>query len=346
MKALKTILIIVVALLGIGGIMYAMADSTYRVERSVMIKAPVEVVYAHMSTLSAMDKWSPWNERDPQMKKSMEGTDGTVGAKAMWEGNDEVGKGSQEIVALEPNKKVSLKLAFIEPFESNSNVDFEVTAVGDSTKASWIMHGPNEGIGRVMSMFMNMDKMIGPDFEKGLGYLKDQVVKDHAEAMAKAPAPIEVMSGDRPAGVYVGIKSDPKLPQADLEKFYMESTPKVYEALGKAGVKPAGPLCGLYYDWDMEHKTASLMVCVPVASKTKVDGLETDEIPAGKAYWTTMLGGYSGSFAAHTAVDEKLTSDGMVIAGSVLEEYVVGQGTETDSTKWVTNIVYMVKPKS
>jgi hypothetical protein len=187
--------------------------------------------------------------------------------------------------------------------------------------------------------------MVGPDFEKGLGYLKTQVEKDHAEAMAKAPAAIEVMSGDRPAAMYVGIKSDPKLPHTDLEAFFMSSSTQLFEALGKAGVKPAGPMCGLYYDWDMENKTTSLMVCVPVAEKVKVPGLTSDELPAGKAYWTTMLGGYSGSFAAHTAVDEKLTGDGMVINGAVLEEYVVGQGTETDSTKFVTNIIYMAKPK-
>ncbi|MEO8067453.1 MAG: SRPBCC family protein [Flavobacteriales bacterium] len=345
MKAIKTILIIILALLGIAGIMYAMADSTYRVERSVTIKAPLEVVYEHVGTLAAIDKWSPWNERDPNMKKSMEGTDGTIGAKAMWEGNDDVGKGSQEIVGLEPNKKVSMKLSFVEPFESNSNVDYELTAMGDSTKVTWAMHGANEGMGRVMSMFFNMDKMVGPDFEKGLGYLKAQVEKEHAEAKAKVPAGIEVMSGDRPAAMYVGIKSDPKLPHADLEAFYMTNSKKLYEALGKAGVKPAGPMCGLYYDWDMEHKTTSLMVCVPVAEKVNVPGLDSDEIPAGKAYWNTMLGGYSGSFGAHTAVGEKLTADGMVIADVVLEEYVVGEGTETDSTKFVTNIIYMAKPK-
>ena len=346
MKAIKTILIVVVALLGIGGVMYAMADDTYRMERSIVIHAPVEAVYAHANSLAAMDKWSPWNELDTTMKKSMEGTDGTIGAKAMWEGNSEVGKGSQEIVALEVNKRVGLDLVIEGFMGGKSKVDLELTSLGDSTKALWVMHGDNEGLGRVMSVLFNMDKFVGPHFEKGLGYLKGQVEKAHGEAMANAPAAIEVMSGERPATVYAGIKSDPKLPHADLEKFYMENTPKVYEALGKAGVTPAGPLCGLYYDWDMENKTASLMVCVPVADKTKINGLETDEVSAGKAYWTTMRGGYSGSFAAHTAVDEKLTSDGMVIAGSVLEEYVVGQGTETDSTKWVTNIVYMVKPKS
>ncbi|MFZ1686569.1 MAG: SRPBCC family protein, partial [Flavobacteriales bacterium] len=344
MKAIKTILIIVVALLAICGIMYAMGDSTFRVERSVTIKAPVETVYAHVSTLAAMDKWSPWNEYDPNMKKSMEGTDGAIGAKAKWEGNSDVGTGSQEIVALDPNKKVSLQLNFMEPMESTSNVDLELTTMGDSTKVTWAMHGNNEGIGRVMSMFFNMDKMIGPDFEKGLGYLKKQA-EESAAAMAKAPAKIEVSSGDRPAAMYVGIKSDPKLPIADLEAFYMTNSPKLFEALGKAGVKPAGPMCGLYYDWDMEHNTTSLMICVPVTEKVKVPGLVNDEIAAGKAYWTTMLGGYSGSYAAHTAVDEKLTAEGMEISGAVLEEYVVGQGTETDSTKFVTNIIYMAKPK-
>jgi uncharacterized protein YndB with AHSA1/START domain len=347
MRALKTLLFVVLALVAIGGIFYALGKPSYRVERSVTINAPADVVYQQISSFAAMDKWSPWNEKDPAMKKSIEGTDGTVGAKSLWEGNSAVGKGSQEMVAMEPNKKVSMKVAFVEPFESMSNADVELAADGEGTKASWIMYGNNDGImSRVGSMFFNMDKEVGADFEKGLALLKAQAEKAHAEKpVVKAlPAIGEVTVADRAEGYYVGIKSDPKLPQADAEKFFKENTPKLYEAVGKAGVKPEGPMCGLFYDWDMEHHTTSVMVCLPVGAKSKVPGLASEQVSAGKAYSTVMRGGYANGMAAHNAVQQRVTADNMDM-GLVLEEYAVNQGMEPDSSKWVTNIVYMAKAK-
>ncbi len=136
MRALKTILIIVGAVLGIGAIMYAMGDPDYRVERGVVINAPTTSVFGHVGTLAAMDKWSPWNEKDPNMKKSMEGTDGTVGAKATWEGNSDVGKGSQEIAAIVPGERVALKLAFVEPFASNCDVEVGLAPEGAACYAA------------------------------------------------------------------------------------------------------------------------------------------------------------------------------------------------------------------
>ena len=117
--------------------------------------------------------------------------------------------------------------------------------------------------------------------------------------------------------------------------------------LTASNLKPAGPMCGLYFDWNEEKKTTSMMVCVPVAEGAKVAGLATEKVPAGKAYWLVFNGPYNmDMYAAHNALGAKIAADNMEHAGVVLEEYVVSQGTEPDSTKWVTNIIYSVKPKS
>ena len=347
MRALKTIGIILLALVAIVLAMAAFGKKDFRVERSITINTPASAVYANLSTLAGMDKWGPWKEMEHNMTSTLSGSpDGQVGAISHWKSDES--EGEMELAELVQDKHVTTKLRFISPWAANNEGTYDLVADGENTKATWAMSGQNNFMARVMGVFMDMDKMVGPMFEKGLTNLKALSEKEHAEAMAKAPAEsnVEVMIGDRPTAMYVGIKSDPKMPQAGVGDFFMKNTPKVYEALGKAGVKPAGPLCGIYYDWDTEHGTTSMMVCVPVAEKSTIAGMANESIPEGKAYWTVLRGGDSGQMAAHNAVDSKVTADGMMIGGAVLEEYVVSRGTEADSTKWVTNIIYMVKPKS
>lgn len=347
MRALKTIGIIVLAIVAIVLLMATFGKKDFRVERSTTIAAPISAVYANVSSLAGMDEWGPWKEMEHNMTATLSGSpDGQVGAISHWKSDES--EGEQELAELVTDKYVKTKLRFLKPWAANNEATFDLAPEGDGTKVTWGIQGPCDFMSRLIGVFMSMDKMVGPMFEKGLANLKTQTEKEYAEAAAaKSAAPAhDVATGDRPAAMYMGIKSDKNMPQADLEKFFMTNVPMVFEALGKAGVQPAGPLCGVYYDWNDEAKTTHMMVCVPVAEKKKVAGLEAEDIAAGKAYWTTLNGPQSGAYAAHMAVDQKLHADGMEIGGVVLEEYVVGQGTEPDSSKWVTNIIYMAKPKS
>lgn len=347
MRALKTLLIILLAVLALGLILGLVGPKHTHVERSVTIAAPAGATWPHMSSLRANNTWSPFLEMDPSAKVTYEGEDGAVGSKSMWEGNSQVGKGQQEITAIEAQKHMGLKLNFIEPFESEAASGLDLAAMGDSSKVTWTFDGENNFISRIFCVFMDMDKMLGGEFDKGLTKLKGLAEADAARMAAEASATptFDIQSGDRAAGTYVGIKSAADLSQADIGKFYMDNVPKLYEALGKANVKPAGPLCGLYFDWNEAKKTTSMMVCVAVPEGTKVAGLATEKVPAGKAYWTVLNGPYDGMMAAHTALGARIAADNMAHAGAVLEEYVVGQ-PEKDSTKYVTNIIYTVKPKS
>ena len=281
---------------------------------------------------------------DPDAKYDMAGEDGTVGAKKSWDG-EVVDQGSMTITGLEPEKSIKFDLAFGDFMVSK--VALDLTPAEGGTEVKWSLHGDVPFMGRAMMMLRGMEGKVGKDFETGLTNLKAMCEARQAELdKATAERKVEVMSGDRPAADYVGIKSSDKLPWSEMSKFYMDNTPKVYEALGKAHAKPTGPLCGLYYDWNEKDMTTSMMVCVPVAAGTKVAGLVADVVPAGKAYWTVLKGGYFGMYGAHDALGVRIAADNMDHAGAVLEEYVVGQNTEPDSTKWVTNIIYTVKPKS
>ena len=347
MRALKTLIIILGAVLGIGAVMYAMGDPDYRVERAVVIDAPPGSVFGHVSTLAAMDKWSPWNEKDPNMKKSMEGTDGTVGAKAMWEGNSDVGKGTEEIAAIVPNERIVLNMVIEEPFAGISEAQVVLTPEGEGTNVTWLMTGTNEGfLNRAMSVIFNTEKMVGPEFEKGLGYLKQQAEAAYAEEKARAAAApaFEITTTDRPAMLYIGKREVVKW--ADMKDYYGKNFGAGMGAAGKAGVQPAGPPSGIYFEWNEKDMTADMIAGIPVAAdaKAKLKGVDLYEAPASKALVIDYYGGYNGIGKAHEAMDAYLKANtGMVHHTNAIEEYITDPGSEPDSTKWLTKVIYLVK---
>jgi uncharacterized protein YndB with AHSA1/START domain len=164
---------IVVAVLIVGVLVLAATKpDTFRVERSAAIKASPEKVFALINDFKAWSAWSPWEKKDPAMKRTFGATTSGKGATYGWDGNKEVGQGSMEITEAVPSSKIALKLDFLKPFEAHNLVEFTLTAQGDTTNVTWAMFGPANFMTKVIHVFMNMDKMVGPDFEAGLANLK------------------------------------------------------------------------------------------------------------------------------------------------------------------------------
>jgi uncharacterized protein YndB with AHSA1/START domain len=150
----------------------AIQPKTFRLERSTTIKAPPEKVFALVNDFRKWDAWSPWDKMDPTMTRNYGGAPSGVGSTYGWTGNKKVGQGSMEIVGSNPGKNVSLKLDFLKPFEAHNMTDFTFTPEGDGTRVNWAMHGPLGFVQRLMHIFFNIEKMVGPDFEKGLASMK------------------------------------------------------------------------------------------------------------------------------------------------------------------------------
>lgn len=146
----------------------------YHVERSIEISASAEKIYGIASDLHRFEEWSPWAERDPNMKKSFEGAPSGVGSIYAWEGNKEVGSGRMIISDLKANERVDIKLEFLTPWKSESTTSWQLQKLENGkTKMTWAMEGKNDGlIPKILSMFLNMDSFIGNDFEQGLAKLK------------------------------------------------------------------------------------------------------------------------------------------------------------------------------
>lgn len=147
-------------------------SDTYTVKRSTIIDAPAAAVFDRINDFHNWPEWSPWEDLDPDMQKSFSGAEAGPGAEYAWSGNRKAGAGSMKIVDTTAPSKVTVALAFLKPFKSNSTIDFDLTPEGDGTKVTWTMIGPNTLMTRLMGIFKSMDKLVGPDFEKGLLRLK------------------------------------------------------------------------------------------------------------------------------------------------------------------------------
>jgi carbon monoxide dehydrogenase subunit G len=169
---LKKIAIVVVVLRAAILIFAATKPDTLQVQRAASIKAPPDKVFAVLNDFQKWGSWSPWEKKDPAMKRTFGTVTSGKGAHYAWDGNKEVGKGSMEIVESSPPSRLHLKLDFIGPFEGHNTVTFALEPKGDSTNVTWTMQGPMPYISKVISVFCDMDSMIGKDFEQGLANLK------------------------------------------------------------------------------------------------------------------------------------------------------------------------------
>lgn len=167
MKKLLKILLAIVAILII---VMLLTGKAYHFEKSIVINAPAEKVYAQINSTKAINQWNPWMKLDPNLKLTYSGNSGQIGDKYCWEGNDEVGSGCQEITALVPNQKQSTKMIFYKPFESDATSNIILTPEGNSTKVTWDMDCELDYPMNLMKLFMDgqMDKSYGD----GLNALK------------------------------------------------------------------------------------------------------------------------------------------------------------------------------
>jgi hypothetical protein len=182
---MSKVLLVLVLLLGGAAAYVATRPDTYHVERSTTVDAPAATVFAQIDDFSVWKEWSPWEKKDPAMKRTLSATTAGVGATYAWEGNKEVGKGKMTNVASSAGEKVGVKLEMLEPFPSTANISFTMQAESPTTtKLTWAMDGKHNFISKAFSVVKPMDGMVGKDFEDGLAGLKKV-----AEAKKPPPAP-------------------------------------------------------------------------------------------------------------------------------------------------------------
>ncbi len=167
-----TILVILIALVVVVLLIAALKPDTFRIERSISIAAPPAAVYGLIDDFHNWAAWSPWERLDPQLKRTFSGAPRGQGAIYEWEGTPKVGTGRMEILHADAPSDVRIQLDFFKPFEAHNTAEFLVRPEGNGTRATWAMFGPNPFMMKVMKVFMNMENMVGKDFEAGLANMK------------------------------------------------------------------------------------------------------------------------------------------------------------------------------
>lgn len=169
---MKKVLIGVLVLVALALAFVASRPGRFEVQRSTTIAAAPGTVHAILADFHQWDRWSPWERMDPEMKKDFGGPERGTGATYHWVGNDKVGEGRMTITGSEPPAKLDIRLDFVKPFASSSDVHFTLVPDGGGTRVTWSMDGTSNFVFKAISIFTSPDRMIGPDFERGLASLK------------------------------------------------------------------------------------------------------------------------------------------------------------------------------
>lgn len=156
-------------------VMIAGQPDEFILTRSAKMSAPPETIFPHVNDLHQWEAWSPWAKLDPNAKNTFEGPANGVGAAMTWAGNSKVGEGKMTVIDSLPNQLIRFRLEFMKPMQATNTAEFTFRPEGGQTVVNWSMSGKNSFAGKIFGLFMNCEKMVGGQFEKGLARMKSVV---------------------------------------------------------------------------------------------------------------------------------------------------------------------------
>ena len=163
----------------------ASRPADFRISRSRQLAASPDVVYGFVNDLHRWTEWSPFEKADPNLQREFSGPPAGVGASYHWTGNNQVGEGRMTITDATPGRRVTLRLEFLRPFTATNTAEFDLVPSGPGTTMTWSMSGRNGFIAKAMGLVMNMDEMVGGQFEEGLATLDTLTAGPTATAAAR-----------------------------------------------------------------------------------------------------------------------------------------------------------------
>ena len=175
-------------LLAAFAVFVATRPDNFRIERGAQIDAPSDVVFTLINDLHQWQRWSPFEKLDPDMEKTFSGPTSGPGAVYAWSGNNKAGEGRMTLLESKPGEFVAMRLDFVKPFACTNQVGSSLTPSETGTRVSWVMEGKNNFMGKAFSVFMNMDKMVGKEFEEGLANLNAAAQAEKSEGALLTPA--------------------------------------------------------------------------------------------------------------------------------------------------------------
>ncbi|MEO6953915.1 MAG: SRPBCC family protein [Polyangia bacterium] len=170
---MKKALGMLAVVLGAFALFVATRPTHFKVARARTMHAPAAVIFAQLDDFHQWAAWSPWDKMDPTMRRTYGGPDRGVGATYAWSGNDKVGSGTMTVAEARPSSRVVVDVDFEKPMQAHNIATFALMPHGEgNTLVTWSMEGDNSFIGKAFGVFVNMDKMLGEDFDRGLDTLE------------------------------------------------------------------------------------------------------------------------------------------------------------------------------
>ncbi len=332
MKVLKTILLIIVALIVLFLIVAAFMPSKYYVERSIDVNKPVELVFEHVVDLNHFEQWSPWYKSEPSAYLGVEGQG--VGQVSRWDG-DTVGKGSLTVTKILENELVEQMLIFEAPMAGEADVKFTFTENEDaSVKVSWITEGKlGYPIARFFKSMIETDLV--KSFDEGLLALKERV-----EAIEGTYYKVTIT--EFPAGKYYTVAEKA---QVNEIKNKMEiAMGELYNFLNANSIQPQGYPMAMTVEYNEEAKYWDFIAAIPVTdnSLTPTGRIKTYEMPATKALMVKYVGSYDMMEPAYRAIENYAKKHNLEFSGMPIEQYV-NSPMDTPTSELVTNIFFPIK---
>lgn len=337
MKALKIIGIIILVIVLVVLILALIAPKNYEVSRSIVINADKDIVFRHMQYWKNWSAWSPWAEDDSTMDITIEGIDGQVDSKYIWQGDPKItGNGEMINTGVLPGEEMTYHLHFITPWESHSDGWVRVKEVDGGTEASWGFYGSYPMPMNIMLLFMPMDKMIGPDFERGM-----QLLKQVVEAKAEKLADLKIQEIQYKSTKMAAIRSQVNM--SEMSTFFENSYPKINQAMQANGAMMIGAPSAVYFAWDEENGTTDVAAGIPTNKNVDAGEVQTITVPGGKALSVDYRGNYNDIDLVHMVLNKFMQDNGITYVGPAIEEYLTEPSSMPDPDQWLTRIVYLVE---
>lgn len=299
------------------------------VERSIIVKAPQQAVFNQIQHFKNWPNWSPWIAKEPTMKLTYTGIDGQKGSGYSWVG-DEMGEGEMKNTNV-TYKQLDYNLHFIKPWDGLAEGYLSAQDQSNgTTKVTW--HMVNHGNFPFNALNYFMEQIIGKDFEDGLDLLKN-----YTEAHPEVALGLQnVEEKEYPETTFASIRK--KIPFTEMQQFSVDAFKKLTSV---AGSRISGPASTIYYVWDDKTQTTEMAPAFAVSGKDPIKDLDMVNVPRSISCTILHKGGYGSLGKAHEVLNQYIMEKGRRL-NFMLEEYIVGPANESDTNKWVTNVVYIV----
>jgi carbon monoxide dehydrogenase subunit G len=334
MRVLKIFGLALLALIGLVIILGLIAPDRIITQQSTVINAPQSAVFAAVNDLEQWPAWSPWNRRDSTMQVTY--TESTVGAGAYYTWTSET-SGNGQMTITDTYGMDSLHTLVEFDGQGNTLAKFFFDPQGNQqTKVTWSFDAKFPFPFNAMLFFQDIKSFIDKDYAEGLGYLKGYV-----EARVAEQSELEVTTIDFPGAYYLVQRNE--ITMDEMPSYFATVMPAVGAAFTENGVEMLGPPSALIYVWDEENQRSDMALGIPAAPGITLAGLTVAEIPASQALRIDYYGDYEGVGAAHYALEAYMQNQGLTFKAPALERYVTDPASEPDTSKWLTEIVYLVE---